>query len=785
MNLKRNTTSAAMVFCAAATVPVVEAQNTESSGFIIEEIAVTARRVEETLQRTPVAVTAITGDELIDIRGALVMTDVAGIAPNVNLGGAAPLGGTNSAMTAFIRGMGQVDFNIVADPGVAIYIDGVFIPRGVGSLLDLIDIERLEVLRGPQGTLFGRNSIGGAISVISKKPHDGLEGKVSLTAGEDGLFIARGLINFPISDNIYARISASTIQQDGYVKAISYDDSDYKFGEKDSQAFKGAIRWDATDDLVIDLGFDYSTSDEAPGAYYLISGAGVGGGTGIPGGPDAAAFNGRVGGDCLTLAGTQNNLDCYGTVWEPSSPYRSGALFFDEQGAVIKPNNEMDNYGLNLTAEWQIGSARIQSITAYRDVDSYFYGDATHTPHLLFQNINDYTVESLSQELQLSGSLFNERLDYIAGLYYFEEEGTQNVFLQRAALYQFAQPTNVGGIFSDDYRIVDNTSKAAYAQGTYHFSDKAHLTLGVRHTIGEKDVEFDLNRDPYILPLPGLPASQNFFGHVKVTVTDPLVNFSYDFNEDTFGYITYSEGFRDGGFPGRFIGAVTEASSFDPEFATAYEIGLKTNMFDNTLRANFALFRSDIEDFQVAATSSDPTIDTTLVDNLADVSFSGFEAELLWVPTDNLRVDLSLGYLDNEIESLVGGQLVSLGQTITTDSTLPFAPEWNWNLGFSYILPISNNGGSLMARVDWMHSDWQYYRIENTDPVKQDAYDTISMSLTYRLPGDQWQFQLIGKNLTDEEYSTSSAPIGATGSVIGNISRPRNISLTARYNFGG
>jgi len=773
-----------LILAALVSTPLVAQQDKEGVGFELEEVIVTARKVKEDMQRTPIAVSAFTGEELIDIRGVVDMTGIGDFAPNVNLGAAAPLGGTSAAMTIFIRGMGQADFNIVADPAVGVYVDGVFIPRGVGSLLDLLDLERVEILRGPQGTLFGRNTIGGAINLISKKPHETYEASAAFTVGEDNLLIARGLLNIPVSDNFFLRLSASGTKQDGFVDALEYDDKNYQFGEKNSAVARVVARWLASDSVTVDFSADYNTSSEAPGPYYLVSGTGITGEPGFPPGPDAGAFNARTGGDCLTLVGTQTNFDCFGSVWEFDNHYQSGALFFDDELNTIKPDNDMDIFGLSLTVEWDTNIGMLKSITAYRDVDSHFYGDATHTPHLLFQNINKYTNESLSQEFQLTGSILDNRLDYVAGLYYFEEEGTQNVFLQRAALYQFAEPTNLGQIFSDDYRIVDNSSKAAYAQATYHFSERAHLTLGLRYTEGVKDVEFQLNRDPYILPLPGLPSSQNFFGHLKETVTDPLVTFGWDFNEDIFGYVTYSEGFRDGGFPGRFIGAVTEASSYDPEFATAYEAGLKMTFPDQGLRLNLAIFKNDVDDFQVAASSVDPRINTTLVDNLADVSFSGVEAEIMWVATDNLRFDVSLGYLKNEINSLVGGELISLGQRITTDNELPFAPEWSWNVGASHILPFSNSG-SLMTRLDWFHSDGQYYRIENTPAVWQPSYDTLKLSFTYRMPGDAWEFQLGAKNLTDEEYSTSIAPIGATGSVIGNLSRPRTIFFTARYSFGG
>jgi len=561
-----------------------------------------------------------------------------------------------------------------------------------------------------------------------------------------------------------------------------YDDKDYKLGDRNSITAKGAIRWLPSDTFTVDIGFDYTTSEENPAPYHTTSVTGILGGDIGPAGGLGAGHNASIGGDCLTTdLGRQTNPVCYGSVWHAPNPFTSDAVFFDPAGNVIKAENETDIFGINMTLEWELGAGTLKSISAYRDVDASFNNDAEGTPFLIAQNANNtYTNESFSQELQFIGSAFSGKLDYVTGLYYFEEDGVQNVLLQLFGFGAISFPENTGSIFSDDYRSIDNSSKAAYAQGTWHFNDRAHLTVGLRYTKDNKDVNFSLNRDPFLF---AGPRSQNFDGVYEETVTDPLVTFGYNVNDNTFAYITYTEGFRDGGFPGRFLGSPTAASSYDPEFVTSIEGGLKFTSADNKFRANIAIFSTDYSDFQIAANSADPDLQTTTIDNLADVSLYGAELEAYWEATDNLRFDLAVGYLHNEIDSIVGGELFSLGIRITTDNKIPYAPEWNSNLGVTHKLSFSN-GGSLLTRLDWRFVDEQYFRIENTDTLLGDSYNTINFSTTYRLPEDAWDLVFGARNLTDEVYSTSAGVVGASTSVIGNISRPRTLYAAVRYYMG-
>ena len=751
----------------------------EEIGLALEEIVVTARKQEENLQTAPIAISAFSGQELEDIRGVVNITDIGAAAPNVNLSSSAPIGGSSAAPSIFIRGIGQQDFNNTADPGVGIYVDGIFVSRGVGGLLDIVDLERAEILRGPQGTLFGRNSIAGAINLISKKPDDTLAGKAAVTVGEDSLKSVKGSVNIPLTDNLWSRFSFLRTKQDGYVDAVQYND--FQLGEKDSLALRGSIRFEPTDDFTLDFAVDYSDSEESPSPVRLVSATPTGSVT-SSGTPEPVAFNNRIGGNCLTDLGTQTDPACYGAVHNAINPYQSGVVFFDLDANVFEPENTTEILGIGLTMKWNLAIGELKTVTGYREVDASMINDADGSPHLVFQNNNQgFTNDSFSQEIQLVGSTLSDTFDYIIGAYYFEEDGVQDLVLQRERFTltpAFAVPGNMGQIFTNDLRTIDNSSKAVFAQGTWHVQDDLHLTLGLRHTRDEKHVNFDLNRRDFIRAGPG---DANFDGDYSIEVTDPLLTLGWDISDSVYGFFTYSEGFRDGGFPARFVGAVSSASAFDEEEVKSFEVGLKSSFLDDKLRVNLALFQTSYDNFQVAASSLDSSVITLVIDNLADVETSGMEAEIYWVATDNLRFDLSMGYLKNSIESLVGGGLVSAGQVITTSNELPYAPELSSNLGVTYLLPF-NSGAELLTRLDWRYVDDQFFRIENTAPLSENSYNTVNLSSTYRTADDSWEFQVGFRNLTDSDHSTS-AGAGGVGGIIANVARPRTGYATIRYIF--
>ena len=774
------------------------------SALSIEEVVVTARKIEESLQDTPVAVSAFTGAEL-DIRGAIDITDAARAAPNVFFESSAGASGSSSTPVVFIRGIGQADFLITSDPGVGIYLDNVYVARTFGSIADLMDVERVEILRGPQGTLFGRNTIGGAINIISKKPHDELELNAEMTVGEDDWYGGRVSVNIPISDTFNARLAGFARVRDGFVDAVQYDD--LQLGNDDVWGIRGQLRWEPSDTLTVDATFDFTQERETPVAMYLSTidrdvaepGAPIGLGSATGPEVDVRFFNGTLGppggglsGDpaCTTQVGQNTNTNCYGPVWNQGK-FRSNARWTDQQGNFIEPENQLDTVGVSLDVQWEMPwGIDFRSITAYRAFEAESNNDLDGSPHVIFQNYNEnFDNKQWSQEFQLTGQNFNEMFDWVTGVYLFHEIGEENVTLLRSLSTSvvFMLPNT---FFFVDSRKPSNDSMAWFGQGTIHLMDRIHITGGLRFTDDEKRFSILVGGTPADAPQFPSPigaGSRRLFGEQKASEWTPMVNVAVDITDDIMAYVNYSEGFRDGGFPPRLLGNPVTAPSYDPEFVGVWEGGIKSSWFENRVRANLAIFDTSYSDKQELAVPdvADPALATAGVVNLAEASLFGVEFEGNWLVTDNLRLDLALGYLDSEFDEILGGSAFSNPFTITTASSLAFTPEWTWDLGISYLWPLQN-GGELFIRGDWIYSDEYWMRVETATPSSafQDAYTKVNASMTYRHPGDQWEVVLGVQNLTDEAWSTGQFQSTVCACAQRNVSRPRSVYGTVRYSWG-
>jgi len=770
--------------CVSALVPgaIAAQEQAGQSSIGIQEVVVTARKVEESIQDTPVAVSAFSNNDL-KVRGALDVTDVAKASPNVTIDSGASFSGSSATPVVFIRGIGQQDFVITSDPAVGVYLDGVYIARTVGSLLDLVDIERVEVLRGPQGTLFGRNSIGGAVSVISKKPEPGFSGSVEATAGEDDWYEGRAILNVPISDTLLTRVSAMGRTRDGFVDAVNYDS--FKLGGRELWGVRGQARWLPSDDITFDVSVDYQQDRSGPAPWRTVS---FGNGS-LPNGTGVFAnfFNAATGDPtCLTDAGVRNNPTCAGPVHLLSDKFESNSLWVDLEGNQVEPEQELDVVGVSFDFKWALPFGDFQSITAYRAFDATFNNDLDGLPLLVFHNINEnFDNEQMSQELQLTGSSFAGRLDWVTGLYLFHEEGEENVTILAAGIPPgVPNPFPRAPRFLGDSRKINNNSYAAFAQGTLHlFDDRLHVTGGLRFTKDEKTFTFQQDV--------GGNFGRRVSGFQEVDKLNPLISGAFDITDNIMVYVSYSEGFRDGGFPARATGVTDTILSFDPEEVSVIEGGVKSSWLDERVRMNLAVFNTDYTDYQVSATdpNAPPELRASGVSNIPSVTIQGVEVEASALVTESLRLDLTLGYLDDEIDD-TGGELFSgnlppspVAFPLTTDSSLPFTPEWTWDLGASYshFLP---NGGELLLRGDWIYTDEQFFGIENLPEQFQDAYSQVNASLTYRHPGDRWEAVLGATNLTDEVWSTTAIFSLPGSSFTRTVSRPRTVYGTVRFYFG-
>ncbi|HBW99471.1 MAG TPA: TonB-dependent receptor, partial [Gammaproteobacteria bacterium] len=463
-----------------AVVSVYADEPVQSTGAdaLIEEVVVTARRREEGLQSAPIAISAYTGDSL-DYRGVTRLDQLAKFAPGLTLENNPSFGGASNSAAIYLRGIGQKEFLPTTEPGVGLYVDGVYVARSVGAILDIVDVERIEVLRGPQGTLFGRNTIGGAISVVTRQPEIGgeVQGSLSASTGTDSLMHLSGSIEGTVSETAAARLSVASFTQDGYVQRTDGID----LGDDDTLTARLAVNWQPTDALSGQFSIDVTRDRENGPAMQLL---------GIDF-TDLSQLQGLVLAPPPPMAFVHNvttaalgpgqpcaatNAAGQGVTSNPASAncYDSRYIGADGQNEGTAPAlSETDLLGLSATLTYDISDTlELKSITAMRSLESEFARDGDHSPHRISQFHDDLEQDQFSQELQLLGS--RDNLNWILGAYYFNEDG-DNVNTLDFTVSNFRS----GGSF-------DNEAWAVFAQGTYDLSDALHLTLGGRYTDEQK-----------------------------------------------------------------------------------------------------------------------------------------------------------------------------------------------------------------------------------------------------------------------------------------------------------
>ena len=485
----------------------------------LEEVIVTAQRREQNLQDTPISLAVFGADE-VEKRRITNIADLAAIVPNLRV---APFGVSPTTLRIYIRGVGVVDSQVTQDPPVGIYLNGVYVARPVGLSLDIADIERVEVLRGPQGTLYGRNTTGGAVNVITRKPGDELAFSQLLGAGNYGAIRSQTTVSGPLTDTFSAGASFTLDQRDGWLENTG---EGHDFSEYDRKAGRVDLGYRPGDWLTVDYSYDLSKSDYTADYYHLTEAAGPG--AFVPG-----------------LPTQPNRLD-----------EASLAAPFQES------EDEASGHTLTISAETGIGE--LKSISAYREVEAHAYNDFSGNPFVsIFRNDPfDMEQDQFSQELQLFGD--NDRLDYVVGLYYFEEDGRE---IATDNFFTFPIPRDIEA---------KNTSYAAYAQLTMRTSAESpwSFTVGGRYTVDERD------GNNHIQP----PASR------EDSDFSPSFAVDYQLTEDTTFYGKIVSGYKAGGFNMR---QADFDQSFGPEELTSYELGWKSELLDNRLRFNGAIFYSD------------------------------------------------------------------------------------------------------------------------------------------------------------------------------------------------
>lgn len=713
--------------------------DTSDAGVALDEIIVTAERRETRLQDTPIAITALSAGQ-IESQGIRSINDLAAQVPNLT-STTGPQGSGDANF--FVRGVGQFDFIITNDPGVGVYVDGVFLGRSIGAMLDTADIARVEVLRGPQGTLFGRNTLGGAVSVTSVQPRLGdfsVNGRI--TYGSRDRIDVDGAVNVPLGDRAALRVSAVTRNQDGFAtNALTGE----KFGKTKRNGVRAALLFEPTDNLTINLSADYALDKSNPAPSVNLAFA------------PFPFFPADVNND--------RSSDFY-TIFASNSP---------------EARNEV--YGFSGTIAWDFGPATLKSITAYRNLDSFSTSDPDGTGYRLYDQVTTTSQDQISQELQLSGTAFGDKLNYLIGGYFFRENAAQVLGLCFAPITPTPaarfNPCNLWSQGNDQ----TTTSYAIFGQARYNFTPAFSITLGGRYTWEDKDIvsnQFFDFRPAGFSPQPGVvvpgfvaPIVSNLPSSLSFRKFTPKVGLEYKASDDVLLFASYAKGFRSGGFNGRLIAPQSFVPTYAPDTNDSFEVGIKSELIDRKLRVNITGFYSKYKGIQ--QTISDPAVQFRVA-NAGDAELYGFEAEVTATPVAGLRLNAGIGYTSSKFVNVPA----SVGPI--NGNRLPFNPEWTVAVSGEYA--FDTGFGSLTPRLDYRFQSRTFFTAFNLPFEQQAPYGLLAARLTFVDKRDRFSLAVYGDNLTDERYYTfGQNALQAQGVAYNYIGRPREFGVTLGVKF--
>ena len=751
------------------------AQQTPTAA-VDDTVVVTARRREESLQDTPVAVTVLTGASL-ERQQVVSTTDLDKIAPSLQFHSYGTLTGNNSAAQVFIRGIGQSDATPAVDPGVGLYVDDVYMGRAVGGVMEFRDIANVQVLRGPQGTLFGRNTIGGAVLLATNAPGAGAGNSIRASIGEDNLREVFGAADIPLGNTLAGRVSLGYRQRDGYVKR-AFDGED--LGNENTYTGQGALRWNPSESFTVTLRGDYTNADEN-GSPFVFNG-----------------INERQ----TFPAAASKAAGCPGATFpppfvpataDPRCANDAQALGPFTNGGTYPASSTLRNAGVSLVAEWKVNDVlTLKSITARRGLRWSGSRDADNTPLLILHTNYHSRSDQTSQEFQ--ALISTQRLDGVVGYFYFDENSFDRLLV----------PLGNPGTSYDTQRVsMDSTAWAAFTQWSLHITDALSASAGLRYTDETKGLQATMfNVSPASAAEPAAPTALCPFGGAPPTQTGCLflktsrfersfsstigsASIQYRWNPELMTYLSWSQGFKSGGFNQRYNNAPPGNApiSFDDETAESYELGFKANPADH-LRLNGAIFSTKYDNIQMTYRLGV----VPLLFNAGAATISGGELELAYAPTSDLSVDGSLSYLDTGFDSITNPPAfgaVTPTSVATINSKLPFAPQWQGHLGASYSF---HPGGDLLLtpRLDVSYIGSQFFDAGNsTDIAQNDAVTLLNGAITLEPEGGKWRLTLSGNNLTDELYPVAGTSSVTTSSGYSEIiyARPRNFWVTVGFNF--
>jgi iron complex outermembrane receptor protein len=701
----------------------------------LEEVVVTARKREESLQETPISVMSF-GGQALDSQNVADLKGLDMKLPNVAIGGSGGLGGTNAAF--YVRGIGTSRNAVNQESAVALYVDDAYYGRSDGAILSVLDVASIEVLRGPQGTLFGRSATAGAMRYITNKPiYEELEGKIELNYGSENKKDLKGVLNVPLSDNTALRLTAATLNQDGHVDGF-FTGKDY--GDVNTDMVRGYFGWQASDTLEVLATADYTRMDNNGSPSILLD-------RNTTTNP-VVAGEAALGFDIGTLP-----------LGDFDTSYQTGNNFY-----------ESDNIGLGLVINWALNEQiDVKSSTNWREVDLEGGYDTDGTHAILFdQTPYERDLEMFSQELQLSG--MTDSTNWIAGIFYYSEESSER---RLAATGHPGNPfiglTNTR--FTAPYEV---ESFALFGQSTFDINEAWSVTAGMRYTKDDKSIVAD--------ELNVLGESKLADGPVERdeswSAFSGRISLEWQMAEDVFVFGSYARGFRAGGFNDRIRTNLPDAhfgiTDFDEEILDMYELGVRSELFDNQLRLNLTAFYGEFTDMQI--TTLIPGSNRAVITNAGEAEISGIEGEFTWAINDNFALNGTLGLMDAEYTQL-NANVVS----VTKDSDFGRAPDLSYSLGLEADYDI------IVARIDYgWKDDFGLVEAPDSAVIVQESYGLLSANVRYQPENTSWNISVYGTNLTDEEYLVSGISLlgnGEPGVAQGEPGRFREFGVKFGWEF--
>ncbi len=728
--------------------------------FMLEEVVVTARKREETLQDVPIAVSAF-GENQLEAMGANETTELVNRVPNL-----AYDGGGNALSGMGIRGIVTTTRNIGFESGMGVYVDQVYQGRPIAFNQTLVDVAQVEVLRGPQGTLFGRNTIAGAINISTKKPnHEAFEGKAKLSLGNHNTVNGSLYLTGPLSDTLAGKISVFSQTRDGY--AVNHFNGE-KVNDDDKKGVRVGLNWLASDDVEVSFNADYMKQDMDRFFSEL---------TAAPTFPFAPPPFTSDAGAAL--------LDPYAGNDYPNESAQDGSTYENRElgGASVHVTWGLDN-GMSVT-----------SITAYRIADFDLGADDDSRPAPLSDSQFTDTSDSFTQELRLESST-GEQFNWMLGLYVLDQTADASRATTISSGPQVGT-TNINGYVLQPFGAIasessiDTQAAAIFFNSTYDFSDALSLSVGLRYTKESKDLDF-------------MQQNQSFTTHPDITTSLSLddnamsgnVALNYNLSEDSSVYVSVARGFKSGGFNPDIV--PSNDIAFDSETVLSYEAGYKADLADGRVRVNGAVFFTDYSDLQVQRLAITNVGTGFAISNANSAEIKGFEGEIIALVTEGLQLEASVGYADSEYtdfdncggtadaisnfnSNIFGGTNLPIELESCNGNQLVLAPKVTGSAAAQYSHSLGD--GEMTYRLEWGYKGETYAEPNNFDRTHVASHDVTNVRIGYVSADDSWSMAAWGKNITDDEYEEFTWLIPSFNNVFSTYNIGATYGVDVVYNF--